>query len=550
MINRTVGFFVMVCGVLLCGIPAAGAQSAASTETAVSTAAVVLAGEEIFVVRERLLSLSAEERAERISARIHRIASDPLRNGDKISLNDGENATDIMVDDVIVMSVTDKDAKREGIPRVQLAENLAARIKAALSNYKRDYNYKTLISDFAYAALLTILLLLLGHFLNRSYNKFVLSSGEWARVHIKGLIIQKTEIVPAERIIEIYFGALRVLRLTLVVILLYFYVPLVLSLFPWTRSMSSAILGYVLDPLQAVFKGVIGYVPNLFFVLVVIVCVQYFIKLLHVIAVEIKGGRISLPNFYPDWAEPTFLIIRFMLWAFTLVIVFPYLPGSSSPVFKGVSVFLGVLFSLGSSSAIANGVAGVILTYMRPFKVGDRVKISDTIGDVVEKGLLVTRVKTIKNVYITVPNALVMGSHMINYSSLSANEGLILNTTVTIGYDAPWPKVHELLIAAASATDNILADPKPFVLQTKLNDYNVSYELNAYTDKPSQMAALYSALHQNIQDGFNAAGIEIMSPGFTAIRDGNAVAIPREQWRADYKPSSFVVGIDMKKEGT
>ncbi|TFH49653.1 MAG: mechanosensitive ion channel, partial [Methanothrix sp.] len=193
------------------------------------------------------------------------------------------------------------------------------------------------------------------------------------------------------------------------------------------------------------------------------------------------------------------------------------------------------------SSAIANIVAGVILTYMRAFKLGDRVKIADTIGDVVEKTLLVTRVRTIKNVDITVPNAMVLSSHIINYSSTAEDDGLILHTTITIGYDAPWRQVHELMIAAARATSNILETPAPFVLQTSLDDFYVSYQINAYTDKPSVMARTYSELHQNIQEKFNEGGVEIMPPHYATLRDGNMTTIPESYLPESYKQPPFRV---------
>jgi small-conductance mechanosensitive channel len=172
------------------------------------------------------------------------------------------------------------------------------------------------------------------------------------------------------------------------------------------------------------------------------------------------------------------------------------------------------------------------------------VKIADTIGDVLEKTLLVTRVRTIKNVDITIPNSLVLSSHVINFSSSAQAYGLILNTTVTIGYDAPWRKVHETLIAAAKTTESILPEPEPFVLQTALNDFYVSYELNAYTDKSQGMARIYSALHQNIQDRFNEAGIEITSPHFRALRDGNQTTIPADYISENYQPPAFRVEAD------
>lgn len=232
---------------------------------------------------------------------------------------------------------------------------------------------------------------------------------------------------------------------------------------------------------------------------------------------------------------PTYRIVRVLIVAFTIVVAFPYLPGSKSPAFQGISIFFGLLLSLGSSSAIANVVAGTVLTYTRAFQLGDRVKIGDTTGDIIEKTLLVTRVRTIKNVDIAIPNGMVLGSHILNFSSAAKQEGLILHTSVTIGYDAPWRKIHELLIAAAGATTNVLPQPKPFVLQTALDDFYVSYEINAFTDQPNRMAQTYSELHQNIQDKFYEAGVEILSPHYFGVREGNHVAIP-----AEYVPQHYV----------
>jgi small-conductance mechanosensitive channel len=212
-----------------------------------------------------------------------------------------------------------------------------------------------------------------------------------------------------------------------------------------------------------------------------------------------------------------------------VIVVFPYLPGSDSPFFRGISIFIGVLFSLGSSSAISNIVAGVVLTYMRPFKEGDVVKITDTIGKVIEKKLLVTRIRTIKNVHITIPNSMVLSSHITNYSSSSAENNLILHTTITVSYDVSWTKVHELLKSAAKQTDLVLNTAEPFVLQKALDAYYVSYELNVYTQTPTKMANIYSDLHRNILDVFNAAGIELLSPQYNSIRDGNQITIPKPQ---------------------
>ena len=265
------------------------------------------------------------------------------------------------------------------------------------------------------------------------------------------------------------------------------------------------------------------------------------LRILHYFKTEIEKGALKIPGFYVDWANPTFQIIRVLVLAFMLIVIFPYLPGSDSQVFKGVSVFLGVLFTFGSAGALSNIVAGLVLTYMRAYRIGDRVKIGEATGDVVEKSLLVTRIKTIKNEIISIPNSTVMSSHTTNFTSEAAALGLILHTTVTIGYDTPWRQIHDLLIKAALATDLIEKDPVPFVFQSSLDDFYVCYQINAYTRVANKQYVTYSLLHQNIQDVFNEAGVEIMSSHYSNIRDGNKTTVPDDHLPKDYVAPSFRV---------
>ncbi len=268
----------------------------------------------------------------------------------------------------------------------------------------------------------------------------------------------------------------------------------------------------------------------------IIVCGFYLIKLLRIFFKGIEEQRISISGFYPEWASPTFTISRFLVIAFLVIVAFPYLPGKDSPAFQAVSIFFGVLLSLGSTGAVSNIIAGIVLTYMRAFKIGDTVRIADTNGDVVEKTMFVTRIRTVKNVEVAVPNAMVLNDHIINYSALAEKEGLILHSKVTIGYDAPWQLVHELLKQAATETESLLKTPEPFVLQTSLDDYYVEYEINAYTNKPREMSRTYNELHRNIQDKFHEAGVEIASPGLMAYRDGSKPNIPDDYLPKDYNP--------------
>lgn len=395
------------------------------------------------------------------------------------------------------------------------------------------------------ALAVTGVLVLLLRLIGGSFPKMYARIESWRGTRIRSLYLQRVEILSADRITDLLVRLARYTRVAVVLVVLYFYASLVFSFFPQTQALAATLFNSAAAALRGAWQAFVSFLPDLFLIAVIIVLTRYVIKFVRFIFEEIGKGTIALPGFYRDWAEPTYRIVRLLILALAGVMIFPYLPGSATPAFQGMSIFFGFLISLGSTSVVANVVAGVVLTYTRAFEVGDRVRIADTMGDVVEKTLLVTRVRTIKNVDITIPNAMVLASHIVNFSTSARTAGLILHTTVTIGYDVPWRKVHELLISAARATEHVQQDPAPFILQTALNDFNVGYELNAYTDEPNLMAAIYSDLHQNIQDKFNEAGIEILSPHFTALRDGHQPGIPEDYLPEGHTQPAFrVLPID------
>ncbi len=448
-----------------------------------------------------------------------------------------------MAGDLVVMSVTDLDGKLAGQSRQTLAQDYAQRIDTELTAMRHEYSLKSLILGGVYVILTTLALIvvlrLFGIIFRRLYGKL----NSWRGTLIPSLRIQKFELLPADRIADFAIGMAKLLRLALVLVVCYFYASLVLGFFPWTRGYARVLLGYALSPLKLVGDAAVAYLPNVFFIGVILLIAFYIAKFVRIIFDEIGKGTIAFPNFYPEWAEPTYKIVRVLILALTVIVIFPYLPGAKSPAFQGVSIFLGVLLSLGSTSAVADIVAGVILTYMRAFKIGDRVKIADTIGDVMEKTLLVTRIRTIKNVEITITNSMVLNSHIINFSASKDDENLILHTSVTIGYDAPWRTVHQLLIDSALSCEGLLKEPRPFVFQTALDDFYVHYEINAFTDQPKSMARIYSDLHEMIQDKFNEAGVEIMSSHYANVRDGNRSTIPDDYLPKDYVSPSFQLGL-------
>lgn len=544
--------------VLLLGVAAQGAQNnnpaspENNIEPASSPAPVVIDDRPLFYVREKVLSFRPQDRARAITQRLDKLAKDPFVRIEAITVVDAETTSDIVTGDMVIMTVTEVDAGAEGRPRQLLAREYAAKIRDALEKHRKEYSVRSLVLGFIYSLVATAVLIALLLLFRKLYPKVFAVIDSWHGTRIRSIRLQSLEIIAADRIVAIIKGIAGGARLILLILLFYFYVPLVFSFFPWTRGFAVKLLDYMVAPFATIGGAIWSYLPKLFFVAVIILVTHYVIKLIRLFFVEVGKGTITLPGFYPDWANPTFKIVRFLVAAFALVVVFPYLPGSESPAFKGVSIFLGVLLSLGSTSAVANIVAGIFLTYTRAFRIGDRVRIADTVGDITEKTLLVTRIRTIKNVDVTIPNSLVLGGHVTNYNSSVADYGLILHTSVTIGYDAPWKKVHELLIEAAQATEHILPLPEPFVLQTSLDDFYVTYEVNAYTDKPQRMAMIYSELHRNIQDKFNEAGVEIMSPHYSQIRDGNRAAIPDDYLPEGYEAPALrisqVRGEDGEKE--
>lgn len=489
---------------------------------------VVFNGKTLFQLRARILSFSPEERARLVEERLRKLAKSVFVETGSIAAIDLETTSEITAGDLVIMAVTDEDAKASGKKRLDLANEYVKTIKDAIDEQRQEYSIKTLSTGLLMALGLTVLFILFHILLKKIFEKISVRLDSWRDLHIPTVKIQNLELISSDRITDIMIRAAGWFRILLLIIAFYFYIVLLLTFFPWTRPLSTKIFGYIMTPVNMIGHSFISYLPNLFFLSVIVVMTYYSLKMIKFLFTSIEKGFIVFPGFYQEWAIPTYDIVSFLVIAFAAVVAFPYLPGSDSPAFKGVSIFVGVLLSLGSTAAVANMVAGIILTYMRAFRVGDRVKISDTTGDVVEKTLLVTRVRTIKNEDITIPNAMILGSHIINYSSTSEVKGLILHTGVTIGYDVPWRKVHECLILAAGNTAHIMKDPTPFVLQTSLDDFYVSYELNAYTDQPARMASVYSELHQNIQDSFNEAGIEIMSPHYSALRDGNQTTIPEK----------------------
>ena len=431
----------------------------------------------------------------------------------------------------VLLSLTDQDALWEGVSRDSLAKERRENVVSKLHEMKAEHSIWRMVKRILYFVLVIVGQYLLFRLTNWLFRKVKARILRLKDTKIKPVSIQGYELLDTQKQANLLVFLASVGRYILMALQLLFTVPLIFIIFPQTEGLAYRLLGYIWNPIKNIFIGIVDYIPKLFTIIVIWYAVKYLVRLVLYLAREVEAGRLKINGFYPDWAMPTFHIIRFLLYAFMIAMIYPYLPGASSGVFQGISVFVGLIVSLGSSTVIGNIIAGLVITYMRPFKMGDRIKLNDTTGDIIEKTPLVTRIRTPKNEVVTVPNSFIMSSHTVNYSTSAREYGLIIHSEVSIGYDIPWRQVNQILIDAALNTPGVVDDPRPFVLETSLSDWYPVYQINAYIKEADKMAQIYSDLHQNIQDKFNEAGIEIMSPHYMAVRDGNATTMPKDDWR-------------------
>jgi small-conductance mechanosensitive channel len=522
----------LVWGVVATALAADGPPPALENEAEMeyARAMVTLDGEPLFHVRG-VMAYPAEKRAQVIAGRIREVAADRSVPVDALRIVETEHGSDILAGDRFLMTVTETDTRREGTARAFMAQAVRRRIADAITAYRSERTPTALIIKTAYTVGATLLagLLLLGF--RRAFRWLDGLADRRFRARIEGLEAQSFRLVQAKQISAAVRGLFISLRVLSYVAILYAYLQMVLELFPWSRPLSRGMSANFLGPLGNMVSAVLDAVPNLIFIAVLVLVIRYLLKLVRLFFAGIASGTITLANFDREWAWPTYRIVRFAAIAFAVVVAYPYIPGSTSPAFQGVSIFIGVIFSLGSSSFISNLIAGYSMTYRRAFRVGDRIQVGDVTGDVTEIGLMVTRVRTVKNEEIVVPNSTILSNHIVNYSALAQKGGLVLHTTVGIGYETPWRQVEAMLLVAVERTPGLLKEPPPFVLHKALGDFCVTYEINVHCDTPREMARHYTELHRHILDVFNEYGVQIMTPAYEGDPEQPKV-VPKEQWFA------------------
>ncbi|MBR6140733.1 MAG: mechanosensitive ion channel [Bacteroidaceae bacterium] len=491
-------------------------------------APLVVEGDTLLRLYAHRGGVTPEARAKTAGEQITELGHRLTLRADTLYVFEGDFSSDIMAAGEVILSITDMDGLWAAKPRAELAADYTKLIQDKVDEIHEEYGLHRKLWGLCLAVFIIVVQILLlfltnrlflrwkGHVMRRvvrRLNPIVIKDYEFLNIHKQGIIVMTC------------YEALRYL---LILLQLFVTIPLLFSIFPETETLTFTILGYIWNPFKDILLSVVNYIPKLCQIIVIWLCFHYQLRLIRYFADEIESEHLKINGFYPDWAKPSYYILRVLLYSLMIVMIWPLLPSSDSQVFQGVSVFIGIVVSLGSTSIVGNLMAGLVMTYMRPFHIGDYIKVGDTVGEVIEKTVFVTRIRTRKNEVVTIQNSSLMGSQTSNFSVAARNFGIIVHTKVTIGYDVPWQKVKDIMESAALATPGIKHKPHPFMMITALNDFYVEYEINACTDNAVKLPAVYSALHANLLNRFFEEGVEIMSPHIYARRDGIDVQMPEE----------------------
>lgn len=499
----------------------------AKPEDDIEMAPVVVDGSPLFRVRGMSI-YPADKRAADVARAIRRVAADRSLDPDTVFSTNLGSRVEVFCDTHQIFTAVESEARQENLTLENYALVVQQRIIAAIERYRQEREPAVLRARSVKAAGMVIVALILFFAwmrLIRAFNRYFESR---ISNRLKDIQLQSFQIIRRQHIWRALQFLLSLAEWLGVALLVYVLVFEVLDLFPWTRAFSHSLLQHFMAPLRVMAVGILKELPNLIFLALLVLVVRFIIGLVRGVFQSIKSRQISFVNFDPEWAIPTYRLVRLMIIVFALIVAYPYIPGSSSEAFKACSVFLGLLFSLGASSLVGNVIAGYSVSYRRAFRVGDMIKAGDYVGEVRELRLMATCLRTLKNEEVVIPNSKLIGEEVLNYSSLSSVKGLVLHTRVGIGYEVPWRKVEAMLLEAARMTEGLGSDGA-FVLIKELGDFAVFYELNIPCSEPCRMQAYYTELHKNILDAFNKYGVQIMTPAYEGDTSEPKI-VPKERW--------------------
>jgi small-conductance mechanosensitive channel len=527
------------------GLAAQTAEEPASAESVGAARAAVpvfLGGRQIFTVRSARNGLAPAARAAAIRARLDAAVRDLETPADSVWMRRTPEGIEVRLGRHFLWMIAPGDIEGMTMPNLaKLVSELPLRVSQGIARERAGRSPLGILMAALIALGITIVGLVLVRLLiaaSRRWRGFLDRS---LPKYLAGIRIGTFEVLSQAQLTGVFGGILARLDLVVGLLLLYGYLTAVFSLFPISQGWSWRLLSFAWDQLVLAAFAVGSAIPGLLVLVVIVIVFRWLTGISDRFFEAIAEGALKVGWIHQELARPTKRLVRILLWISAAAIAYPYIPGSQSKAVQGISILLGVMVSLGSSGFVSNIIAGIVLTYSRSFSAGDRVKIGEQLGDVVNLGFFATKLHSPRNEEITLPNGQVAAQPIINYTRLAAEEGLVLHTQVTIGYDTDWRTVHALLIEAAGRVEGVEREREPWVFQRSLNDFHITYEICCLTKETHEQLRLYSRLHEEIQDAFARAGVEILSPAFNALRDANAPELPREPKGPRAAPGGFRV---------
>jgi small-conductance mechanosensitive channel len=529
MLTRLMSLVLALTAPLAVGLPAGFAQSSAVATP--DPAPLVFHNREIVLFRAVLTGYTPEERAEAAQERLQRALEKGV--GHAVTVRPVEDTRLIEVGGVGIFFLAPGDLDPLSGESLDAATaRVVDRLTTVLAETREARDLRAILRAFAAVGVATLLLAVLGWALMRATRWLARRADVASRSIAERVKIGDYSPLSARTVGRLARTTVNAAGLAMGLFLIYGWLTFSLERFPYTRPWAEGLISFLLSVLGTVARGVAHSIPGLVFVVVIVLITRAIVRSLGAFLHRVEAGKVTVGWLDADTAAPTRRILTVLLWLFALAMAYPYLPGSDSEAFKGLSVLVGLMLSIGASGIVGQAAGGLIITYSRTLRMGEYVRIGDTEGTVSELGIFNTRIRTGLGEEVSLPNAYVVANTTRNYSRVvTSGRGFVLDTQVTIGYATPWRQVHAMLLEAARRTAGMLEEPKPFVVQTALSDFYVEYRLVCYAgpEAPQRRAMVLDALHANIQDVFNEHGVQIMSPHYM-MDPAQPQVVPKEKW--------------------
>ena len=506
---------------LLTGLAEAASQPAA---VARDDARLTIYNRPIITFRESLVGLSPAERVTRAEFQIDQIMD---KRGDfKVTLSPFDTATLVMVDGALAFPFTGHD-----LGHGQTAQDVRVALQKALDEARQARSVTFMLKAVGITLIASVVLAAFLWGLSHAGRRLRVRMKALADAHGEKIALGGAPTLGRERLFRILSATLRVSFWVLVLVAITEWLGFTMSQFPYTRRWGEQMNESAIQLAKLIFGAIAHSLPGLAVALAIFLLARAVLGMLSPLFSQVERGELRLRWVDQDTVRATRRLIQIGVWLFALAMAYPFLPGAQTDAFKGISVLLGLMVSLGASSMLGQAFSGLIVTYSHTMRAGEYVRVGDVEGTVTEVGTFQTRMRTGMGEELTIPNTLIVGSVTRNYSRAMAGSGYIVDTALTIGYDAPWRQVHAMMIDAARRTEGIIATPAPKVFQTALNDYYAEYRVVAHAlpTRPLPRAEVLNQLHANLQDVFNENGVQIMSPHYRGDPE-RAKIVPREEW--------------------